>query len=206
MPLFTEQTTVWAAEYVLVAVAYFFLAGLYVHAVRRDMDPMWASLSNYLKGPSNQYLRIAYFLLSLAMIAFGLILCPSASETSGSMTAGGLFVLAGLGLMLVVPTANFYGEPGSFENRVRILHRSVVSVTFISITTAMLIESWLLRASGKVLPLFLLVLAVVCLIVFLMNIFNRSLPKGMEQKALIGAILVWLGLAAAGFRFHLFQV
>ena len=163
---------------------------------RGDLDWQAAPLSYYLTGSGSVGVVMAYLALSAALFAighgFGLALVPFVRMTAAKL----LFNVAGICLALTAlsEVAKSAGHHAEWT----LLHLVAAQATFLSVTVAMLMQSWWLRTDSRWRGRFPLafVLAAAAFVALCVYLIDRSLPRGLAQKGVIVLILVWLGWAA----------
>ena len=164
--------------------------------LRTDLDWHDAPLSAYLKGAYGGWVRAAYYGLSLALMLLGVGLYRALRPQARSVAPVLLLALAGIALAITAITETDLPHlDHEMENR---LHRVAALTTFLSVTTAMLLQSWHFRGDAAWRRYFGLAftLAVASLILLWRYAFWDGLPEGLAQKPVIAMILLWLGFAA----------
>jgi hypothetical protein len=159
------------------SVAVFVLVCGAAQFLRGDLDWIAAPLSYYLTGPLGTAVIAAYLALSAGLIALGL---------------GFRFALAAQARSFV-PVLLFEWE---------IVHRLAAMTTFLSVTVAMLLQSFWLRFDPRWRGsfVFAFVLAAAAFAALWIYSLVHSLPRGLAQKAVIALILAWLGWAVFALR------
>jgi len=167
---------------------------------RHDLDPIAVPLSIYLTGPGGEYVRLAYYLISVGLLGFALGSYRATAPALRSRLASALFAGAGLALPIVALTELFAGTP--HENQARLVHGLAAQATFLWLSFGMLLLSarWRRdpRLSAGTAPGW--ILAWLATIVLWLQVFLRDLPHGLMQKLTIALILVWLAWAARHMR------
>jgi hypothetical membrane protein len=173
--------------------AYFLGASLVLQFARADYDWIDAPLSIYLIGSGSGWLVAGFFALGAGILGVGLGLHTHVQPTPLKSTALGLFIVAALATCAValVPT-DLPGGPNPTLHGM--LHFAVASLAFLSISMAMLVQSWCLRGDPHWTRYFrkafgLAVLTFVSLVVYALW---RALPRGVSEKLVIMLIVLWL--------------
>lgn len=177
--------------------AFALVCGL-AQVLRTDLDWLRAPLSFYLVGAHAIWVRCAYFGLATALVALGIGYYRALSPHARSAAPLLLFACGGVALTVTaLAETNRPLLPPTFAGFV---HGVAAQAAFLCITTAMLLQSWRLRADplwrSRSAPAF--TLAVFCFLGLWVQVYWREAPRGLTQKLLILAILSWLGLAAYG--------
>lgn len=183
-----------------VSVALFATICLLAQWLRPDLDWRHAPLSNYLKGHYGGWVRGAYYVLSMALVLLGAGLYGSLRPNARSAAPMLLLVVAGVGLWATAITET--DLPHLTNGQENLLHKIAALTTFVSVTTAMMLQSWRFhydatwrRHFGLAFPL-----AVASFIALLVYGFWHEPPEGLRQKSVIVLIVLWLGLAAWWLR------
>jgi len=195
----------WIGTGVALAVVAFASVALVLHWLRVDLDWYRNPLSAYLSGPYAAWLKAAYVLLSCAMVLLGLAYHCAVATAARSRVPALLFALAGLALIVTAfAKTPLRGHGSRLEGYV---HQVAAAITFLSVTSAMLIQSWRLRRDAAWRRHFVAAfsLAVACFVGMWTYFLWRDAPRGLSQKLLIAGILTWLELAAWWLRAHAMQ-
>lgn len=186
----------------LAGIAVFALVCLAAQLARSDLDWVRAPLSSYLRGEYGWIVKSAYFVLgcSLALLGLGYYRALSATARSGAP-----FLLFALGAVALDITA--LAESGSLigpRATESFVHNLAAATAFLSVTTAMLLQSWRLRSDARWRHRFSVAftLAAVSFVALWMYSLSDDWPRGLSQKVVIVLILVWLTLAARWLRSH----
>lgn len=164
--------------------------------LRTDLDWRDAPLSSYLKGSYGIWVRAAYYGLSLALMLLGVGLYKALRPQARSVAPVLLLVMAGIALAITAITeTDLPYLDHDMENR---LHRAAALTTFLSVITAMMLQSWYFRGDAAWRRFFGLAftLAVASFLLLWRYAFWDGLPEGLAQKPVIATILLWLGFAA----------
>lgn len=180
----------------LVAVIVFVSTCALMQWLRTDLTWWDAPLSYYLKGEYGEWVRAAYYGLSVALMLLGEGLYRALRPHARSVLPALLLWLAGIALAVTAITeTDLPYLDHEMENQ---LHRVAALTTFLSVTTAMMLQSWHFRGDaawrqyfGVAFPL-----AVASFIALAVYAFWRDAPEGLAQKTVIAMILLWLGFAA----------
>ena len=163
---------------------------------RADLNPMAVPLSIYLTGPGGAYVRMAYYLMGLALVAFAVGSYRATTAPLRSALAMMLFAVPGLLLPVVAATELFKGT--AQESLAALIHGLAAQATFLALSFGMLLLASRWRRDPRLgtsrrLGLSLAWLATA---VLWLQTFVRTLPHGLMQKLLIVLLLLWLGWAA----------
>ena len=187
-------------QFAIVGVIVFVLVCGAAQFLRTDLDWIHAPLSFYLIGPGGWLVKGAYFALSLSLVAVGLGFSRSLAPPARSVLPGALFCISALSLVITAfsDTATHRGEV-SLHSKV---HAFAAGVTFICVTTAMLLQSLRLRIDAAWRRSFrpMSALAVTTFLALWLYALTHVLPKGLMQKIVICLIITWLVQAALALR------
>lgn len=163
---------------------------------RHDLDPVAMPLSLYLTGPGGGYVRLAYYLISAALLGFALGSYRATTPPLRSRLASALFGGAGLALPIVALTELFAGTP--LENLARLIHGLAAQATFLWLSFAMLLLTARWRRDPRLAPGCIpgWLLAWLATAALWLQVFLPRLPHGLMQKLAIALILAWLAWAA----------
>jgi hypothetical protein len=189
-----------ASRLLSLAVVAFAAAAGALQFLRADLDPLGAPLSFYLTGPGGLYLRLAYYLISAALLVFALGGYRATWRPLRSRLASALFAGAGLALPMVAITELFIGT--SRENQAHLIHGVAAQATFLWLSFGMLLLNARWRrdprlSAGSMPGSIMAWLATAAL---WLQVFLRDLPHGLMQKLAIALILAWLTWAARHMR------
>ena len=185
-----------AAYLMAIAVAAFIAVSGAAQFWRTDLDPLAVPLSIYLTGPGGAYVRLTYYLMGAALIAFAAGAYQATTAPLRSALALVLFTVPGLLLPMVAATELFKDTPQG--NLAAFIHGEAAQATFLTLSFGMLLLSSRWRRDPRLgasrYPG--LILAWLATITLWLQVFMRNLPHGLMQKLLIVLILLWLGWAA----------
>lgn len=184
----------------LMGVALFASVGIAVQFLRTDLDWRQAPMSLYLLGPYGGWLQAAYFALActLVLLAAGHYRALQPQARSGAPVL--LFAMAAVGLCVTaVADSNLPQRAPTLQGW---LHGVAAQTAFLCTTTAMLLQSWRMRADTHWRPRFMgaFLLASVAFAAVWVLAFWHGAPRGLAQKAVILLILVWLAMASVWLR------
>jgi hypothetical protein len=184
----------------LVAVLVFLSTCIVLQWLRTDLDWRQDPLSAYLKGPYGGWLRLAYYSLSMALILLGAGLYRVLQPQARSAVPAVLLALAGIALALTAISET--DLPLLDHDQENQLHRLAAMTTFLSVTSAMVLQSWRFHydAIWRVHVALALPLAVASFIALWIYAYWHGMPEGLRQKTVISMILLWLGIAAWWLR------
>ncbi|MFC5527761.1 DUF998 domain-containing protein [Rhodanobacter ginsengisoli] len=178
----------------------FVVTAVAVQPMREDLHWLDAPLSLYLMGPGGHWLQAAYFVLAAALGLLGAGYYLALSRRARSAAPWLLFVGAGLGLCVTaLAHSNLPGREPTLEGW---LHGTAAQTAFLCVTTAMLLQSWRLRGDPHWRSRFpaAFALALACFVAIWVDALWHGMPRGLEQRLVIGLILVWLLQAARWLR------
>lgn len=184
----------------LAGVSVFALMCVVVQFLRPELDWRQAPMSFYLLGPYGIWLQVAYCALgcALVLLAAGYYRALQPQARSGAPVL--LFVMAGLALCVTaIADSNLPQREPTLQGW---LHGTAAQAAFLCVTTAMLLQSWRMRADAHWRPRFAraFVLAVVAFVAIWVLALWRDAPRGLAQKAVIALIVWWLAMAAGWLR------
>lgn len=178
----------------------FVVTAVAVQLPRHDLHWRDAPLSLYLLGPGGHWLQAAYFVLAAVLVLLGagyyVALCRAARSAAPWL----LFIGAGLGLCVTaLAHSNLPGRAPTLEGW---LHGTAAQTAFLCVTSAMLLQSWRLRGDPHWRSRFpaAFALALACFMAIWVDALWHGMPRGLEQRLVIGLILVWLLQAARWLR------
>jgi hypothetical protein len=202
--LLTPTSVRWIGTGVAMAVVVFAAMSLALQWVRVDLDWVRNTLSAYLTGPHGAWLKAAYFQLSCALVLLGLGYHRAVAPPARSRVPALLFAVAGVALTVTALADTSSHSDRSGSRLESMVHNAAAALTFLTVTVAMLIQSWTLRRDEAWRHRFaaLFSLAVACFAGLWIFLFWHAAPRGLAQKILIAAILAWLALAAWWLRVH----
>ncbi|WP_233842804.1 DUF998 domain-containing protein [Dyella sp. 2HG41-7] len=163
---------------------------------RTDLDPIAVPLSIYLTGPGGFYVRTAYDVMGVALLAFALGAYGATSTAQRSVLASLLFAASGLLLPVVAATELFKGSV--YENLAALIHGLAAQATFLALSFGMLLLSSRWRSDSRLSASRRAgwALAWLATCVMWLQAFMPALPHGLMQKLLIVSILLWLAWGA----------
>jgi hypothetical protein len=169
--------------------------------LRVDLDWVRAPLSFYLIGPHGTWLQAAYMALAIALAAVGVGYHNAMPAQARSRVAMGLFLLGACALAVTALAETDRGG-GRVLTLAAKVHAIAAPLAFLGTTLGMLVQSWSLRRDPRLRERFVLAfgLAVFCFAALWLHALWRDLPRGLSQKVVIVAILLWLGLASHWLR------
>lgn len=191
-PLVASTSLACLASFALVAVA--------VQAQRPDLQWWLAPLSFYLVGEYSGWLKAAYVALALTLLLVGLQFRHALAPAARSALAPWLF--GGASLAVAVTAFADTHLPGQAMTTANHVHAVSAPIAFLTVTFAMLLQSWHLRMDPAWRHRFAaaFVLALACFAGLWVHALVREWPRGLTQRGVIVGILVWLALAAAWLR------
>jgi hypothetical protein len=174
--------------------------------LRSDLDWRMAPMSSYLKGPYGAWLRLAYYGLGVGLVLLGHGLHRTLRQPLRSPLPMRLLAVAGVALVVTAVTET--NLPGLTRSQELVLHQLAALVTFVSVTVAMLLESWRFQDHAAWRPYYRVAFpwAVASFVALAGYACGRGmpasleLPEGLFQKIVITMIMLWLGFAAWRLR------
>lgn len=172
-----------------------------LQGVRVDLDWVRAPLSFYLVGPHAWWLQAAYIALAIALAMLGAGYYGASPGTSRRTLPMVLFVVGALALGVTALAETDLGR-GRVRTTAAYVHAIAAPIAFLGTTLGMLAQSWRFRADPRWQRHFAMAfgLAMFCFVALWVHALWRELPRGLSQKVVIVAILVWLALAAHWLR------
>lgn len=164
--------------------------------LRTDFNWLNVPLSFYVLGPYGGMVEASYFALAPGLAALGLAWYRALDRNARSAVPLLLFVTAAVALC--VTAAEFTDVPGRLPTLHGHVHVVAAFVTFVSITVAMLLQSWRLRGDPHWHPRFrpALMLAAITFVALWIYALVKAIPRGVGEKVVIALILLWLWRAA----------
>lgn len=190
----------WAGSVAQTGTAVFAAACVAWQFLRPDLDWVAAPMSFYLLGPTGWGLQAAYVALAVALVALAVGYYRHLPRDARSAAPGLLFAVGAVALVVTaLARSNVPHAAPTLEGWV---HATAASTAFLTVTTAMLLQSWWMQGlHGPTCRWKLaLGLASVCFAALWLLVLWRDLPRGAGQKALIALIVVWLGLSSHWLR------
>lgn len=185
-----------AARLMLLAVVIFAAVCGAAQFWRSDLDPIAVPLSIYLTGQGGAYVRLAYYLMGVALIFFAADAYRATTPALRSVLASALFALPGLLLPVVAASELLKGS--AYENQAALVHGLAAQATFLMLSFGMLLLASRWRRDPRLGASRFAGVTVAWLatIVLWLQVFLRQLPHGLMQKLAIVLILLWLAWAA----------
>jgi hypothetical protein len=176
----------------LIGIAAFALVCVSVQFLRSDLRWLDAPLSLYLTGAFGSWVEAVYLLLSIALILVGCSFYTALEPDARSAAPLLLFVASAVALCVTALSETRL--PQHAPILASSVHGFAASAAFLCVTSAMLLQSWRLRADPFWRPRFRLAftLALVCFGLLWTDALLHPQPRGLVQKSLIALILVWL--------------
>jgi hypothetical protein len=165
--------------------------------LRADYDWLTAPLSFYLVGPHNGWLTAGFYGLAFGTLCVAFGLHASLGAVPLKRLALVLFVVDAVATCLV--TAADTDLPGGPRHTLHgLVHYAVAATAFLSVTLAMLAQSWGFRRDSywRRHLTTASVLSVITFITLAVYVLWRALPRGASEKLVILLIVLWLLMAA----------
>lgn len=185
---------------------YSFSAGLMMHILRPENNPVTMSLSQYVLGPYGYMARGIFFMSALSILAITLGLNRELPHSHLSHVGVVLLTCAGVGVLVAgifppdVPRG--YGPLTPAGT----IHREAATLSFATLVTAMLFISSCFACDTRwesVKPKSWVLALINLAMLFIVGVvFALRLPIfGICERILTGSILLWLFLAAGHLKF-----
>lgn len=163
---------------------------------RTDLDWMRSTLSLYLHGPYGLLLRTAYCVLAASIAGLAWALHVQAQGAARRGLPACLFSMAGLGLAGVAIGDSWL--PLHAPLLAPLVHGLAAQTAFLCVTVAMLLQAWCfgrdLRWQGA--HRWAWWWAWLAFAGLWLHVLWRDSPRGLGQKAVIAAVVLWLGAVA----------
>jgi hypothetical protein len=185
-----------AGALAVLGLEFFLMVSVALQFLRADYDWITTPLSFYLLGPYRVWLIAAYFVLAAAilLVALGFYRDLAPEARSGAPLL--LFATAALSVCIVA-LAHTDTPQGPNPTGHGILHNAAAALAFLSVTVAMLIQSWRLRYDPrwKKHHMKALLLSSATFAALWLYALWGALPRGVTQKFVILLIVLWLLMA-----------
>ncbi len=197
----TAARTRTIGNWALGGVVVFAVVATAMQFLRTDLDWVRATLSFYLLGPLGLWLQLAYLGLAMSLGLIGVGYYGAATRDSRSGGALALFIVAAVALAVTAWAETDRGGSVALTTHAYV-HAISAPLAFLGTTLGMLVQGWALRRDPRWRGHFALAfgLAMFCFIALWLHALWRELPRGLSQKAVIAAIVLWLALAAHWLR------
>ncbi|UXI68358.1 DUF998 domain-containing protein [Tahibacter amnicola] len=183
----------------------FLLATLGAHLQRPDLVPWQAPMSAYLTGPGGAALRAAYCVMAFCIPLAGLLGLGDPRRRRHCALPVMLFGTAGLALLPVTFTALAVGDTAPGADLTRLIHGLAAQTTFLCLVAGIGVQTtlWGMERDRTHRPDIGIALAGLALATYVVMQLGAGLPRGLVQKTLVLAILLWLQWAAWQWRHRL---
>lgn len=164
--------------------------------LRTDYNWLGVPLSFYVIGPYGGAVQASYFALAPGLAALGAGWSLALGRKVENAVPLVLFVLSAIALgVTAVKITDVPGGPHTLHGRIHVL---AAMATFLSVTVAMLLQSWRLRRDPRWHPRFLSAFPLACIafIALWADALVKAIPRGLGEKVVIALILLWLWRAA----------
>ncbi|MGH8125665.1 MAG: DUF998 domain-containing protein [Rhodanobacteraceae bacterium] len=180
----------------LIGVAMISVVCLLVQFLRTDLDWITTSMSLYVAGPYGDWVQASFFAPVPGIAALGIGWYRSLDRNARSVIPLVLFVVAAVALCVLASfTADATQQPVTLHG---LIHQWATFGTFVCITTAMLVQSWLMhrdpRCRGRCSAA--LTIAAIAVVYFWIYALVKPIPRGLGEKVVIGLVLLWLWRAS----------
>ena len=180
----------------LLGVATFAAVCTAVQFLRTDYNWLGVPLSFYVIGPYGGMVEAGYLALAPGLAALGAGWYFALDRGARSVAPMLLFILSAIALgVTAVEITDVPGGPHTLHGRIHVL---AAVATFLSVTVAMLLQSWRLRRDPRWHPRFLSAFPLACIafIALWADALVKAIPRGLGEKVVIALILLWLWRAA----------
>lgn len=180
----------------LIGLAMISVVCLLVQFLRTDINWITTSMSLYVAGPYGDWVQASFFAPAPGIAALGVGWYRSLDRNARSVIPLVLFVAGAVGLCVLASyTADATAQPVTLHG---LIHQWATFGTFVCITTAMLVQSWLMhrdpRCRGRCPAA--LTIAAIAVVYFWIYALVKPIPRGLGEKVVIGLVLLWLWRAA----------
>ena len=180
----------------LLGVAAFAGACTAAQILRPDYNWLAVPLSFYVIGPYGSMVEVGYFALAPGLAALGIAWYLALDLEVRSIPPVVLFILSAAALgVTATEITDVPGGPHTLHGHIHVL---AAVITFLSVTVAILLQSWCLRGHRrwcKDFP-FAFVLAVIAFVALWADALIKVIPRGLGEKVVIALILLWLWRSA----------
>ncbi|MGE5625834.1 MAG: DUF998 domain-containing protein [Bacillota bacterium] len=180
----------------VLGVEFFLIVSVVLQFARSDYDWITMPLSFYLLGPYSGWLVAAYFTLAAGILLVGLGYYRDMARDARSGAPLLLFAAAAVSVA-VVALAHTDTAEGPHPTAHGLVHNAAAALAFLSVTVAMLIQSWRLRYDARWKPYHVkaFLLAATTFATLWIYALWGALPRGLAQKIVILLIVLWLLMA-----------
>lgn len=180
----------------LIGVVVISIICLAVQFLRTDLNWITTSMSIYVMGPWGAWVRASFYAPAPGIAAVGIGWYLVLGRRARSTIPLALFVIAAVALCVLASfTTDTTQTPVTLHG---LIHQWATFGTFVCITTAMLVQSWLMhrdpRCRGRC-PAALSI-ATITIVYFWIYALVKPIPRGIGEKAVIALVLLWLWRAA----------
>ncbi len=180
----------------LVGFAVIVVTCLTVQFLRTDLDWITTSMSVYVMGPYGAFVQASFFAPAPGIALLGIGWYRTLNRRARNLAPLVLFVVAAAALCVMAANlADTTNHPVTLHGEI---HQWAAFATFVCITTAMLLQSWLMhhdvRCRGRCPAA--LTIAAVAVAYFWIYALVRAIPRGLGEKVVIALVLLWLWRAA----------
>lgn len=180
----------------LFGVAFITVTCILVQFLRTDLDWFTTAMSIYVVGPYGAWVRASLFVPAPGIAALGIGWHRSLNRSARSVIPLGLFIASAVGLCILASfTTDTAPTPVTLHG---LIHQWSTFGMFVCITTAMLVQSCLLRRDPRWRFRFVtaITIAAVAVVYFWVYAVVKPIPRGIGEKVVIGLVLLWLWRAA----------
>lgn len=180
----------------LIGFAVIIVTCLTVQFLRTDLDWITTSMSIYVMGPYGAFVQASFFAPAPGVALLGIGWYRTLNRRARNLVPLVLFVIAATALCVMAANAADATRQPVTEHG--LVHQWAAFATFVCITTAMLLQSWLMhrdpRCRGRCPAA--LTIAAVAVVYFWIYALVKPIPRGLGEKVVIALVLLWLWRAA----------
>lgn len=180
----------------LVGFAAIIVICLTVQFLRTDLDWIKTAMSVYVIGPYGTWVQASFFAPAPGIALLGIGWYRTLNRRARNLVPLVLFVIAAVALCVMA--ANVADTTPHPVTEHGLIHQWAAFATFVCITTAMLVQSWLMhrdiRCSGRCPAA--LTIAAIAVVFFWIYALIKPIPRGLGEKVVIALVLLWLWRAA----------
>jgi len=177
-----------------------FSFGVAAHVLRRELDPIAMPFSAYLSGASRWIGLACYACLTSGIAVFAIAAVFRFGLDAGTGGASALFVVSIVLAAIAAATARADAPLAIDDPKLRLLHRWSAFFAFLSVITAIAVDTYVWRAESILHGLMAGVAGALVVLFVVLSIVPLAF-KGVAQKVLMLGIVVWFVAAAAMMRY-----
>jgi hypothetical protein len=199
----TARQVATTATVAMAASLYFAAIVAALHVIRPDLNPISRPTSAYAVGPNSFLMTSAFFSMSLASFALVVALSQTLSPSARSRFGLGFLALWSTGVFIAMTfPMDAEGAPQTLSGTI---HQTTGPLTFLCLSTGMILVSWRLKRDNNWRSLYpaALTLSWVMLAAFLATFLSFALDLGflgLFQRIALATAVVWILLMASCAR------